>query len=62
MAGETERLLRGAGLEQVNSEYFLYLPEGLYRSLTWVETMGRRIPLGGQYATFGQKQAGPAPR
>ena len=55
MAGESEELLRQSGLPQVESEYFLYLPERLYHSAGWVEKVLRSVPLGGQYATFGQK-------
>ena len=57
MAGESEKLLRQSGLSQIESEYFLYLPEGLYHSAAWVERVLRSVPLGGQYATFGQKDS-----
>ena len=56
-AAETETLIEKAELDLVETQYFLYLPEKLYSRITWVETAFRSIPLGGQYATFGRKNA-----
>ncbi len=53
MAGETEKLLHKSGLSELESRYFLYLPESLYPSLGWIEPILKSVPLGGQYATFG---------
>lgn len=55
-AGETRRLLQVAGLRGLETTYFLYLPEGAYRIFPGLENALRRIPLGGQYAVFGQKR------
>jgi SAM-dependent methyltransferase len=48
-------LLAGGGLRVIESEFFLYLPERLYRKLGAIETWMKRIPLGGQYAIFAEK-------
>ncbi|HWH47120.1 MAG TPA: hypothetical protein VN664_04905, partial [Burkholderiales bacterium] len=39
-----------------STEYFLYLPERLYRRMSALESMLRWLPLGGQYAVFGRKR------
>jgi SAM-dependent methyltransferase len=54
-AGEAESLLRRTGLTPLETSYFLYLPENLYRRLAFVERWLERIPGGGQYAVFGSK-------
>jgi SAM-dependent methyltransferase len=54
--GETQSLLRSAGLAIRGTSYFLYLPEGIYRFAGVVEDLLRHIPLGGQYAVFGRKE------
>jgi SAM-dependent methyltransferase len=51
-AGSARRLMKNAGLQVDKTEYFLYLPEGLYKSLGKVEGLLRAFPLGGQYALF----------
>ena len=56
-AGETRRLLRGAGLGIAESRYFLYFPEKAYRPLGWLERFLEKVPLGGQYAVFGGRPA-----
>jgi len=55
-AGETRRLFQDAGLRSLETTYFLYLPEGGFRIFPALETALKRIPLGGQYAVFGQKR------
>ncbi len=55
-AGETQRLLRASGFQDLKTYYFLYLPEKIYRALPWVESALQHLPLGGQYAVFGKKQ------
>ncbi len=50
--GETRSMLRNSAFTIDQEEFFLYFPEGLYRSLGRLESVLRRIPLGGQYATF----------
>jgi SAM-dependent methyltransferase len=54
--GETRHLLYDAGLRSMDTTYFLYLPEGVYRSFPAIETALKRVPLGGQYAVFGEKR------
>jgi SAM-dependent methyltransferase len=48
----TCRLLRRAGFQAVDVQYFLYFPERVYRRLRALERLLRAIPLGGQYAVF----------
>jgi SAM-dependent methyltransferase len=52
---ESRGLMKFAGLRVDHSEYFLYLPERLYRHAAWVESALRQVALGGQYAVFGVK-------
>jgi len=54
-AGRCRELARGAGLEAPATEYFLYLPEFLFRHVGAVERALRGFPLGGQYAVFARK-------
>jgi SAM-dependent methyltransferase len=56
-AGLTRSLLRSAGLRPIQTTYFLYFPEKLYQSLRIFESLAASIPLGGQYAVFGTKDA-----
>lgn len=51
---ETRRLFRESGLTVEDQEYFLYFPESVYCRLSWLETVLRKLPLGGQYAVFGR--------
>jgi SAM-dependent methyltransferase len=55
-AGETRRLMTQAGLKPQGTEYFLYLTEGLYQRLGWLERQLVNLPLGGQYAVYGNRQ------
>jgi SAM-dependent methyltransferase len=55
-AGETRSLFNDAGLQCLETSYFLYLPEKPFRMFPALETALRRIPLGGQYAVFGDKR------
>jgi SAM-dependent methyltransferase len=52
---ETASLMRAAALRIVHREFFLYLPEKLYHQASWLESWGKRVPLGGQYAVFAEK-------
>jgi len=56
---ESQALLEQAGLKIQDREYFLYLPEPLYKHLSLIETAFSKIPLGGQYAIFGQNILNP---
>jgi|CZKS01.1.fsa_nt_gi SAM-dependent methyltransferase len=53
---ETRRWLRAAGFVSLDTTYFLYLPEKLFRMFSGLETALKRFPLGGQYAVFARKQ------
>jgi SAM-dependent methyltransferase len=55
-ARETRRLFDNAGLRNLDTAYFLYLPEKPFRMFPVLETALKRIPLGGQYAVFGHKR------
>lgn len=48
------RLIRSVDLEIIETAYFLYFPERIYRRVGRVETSLRHWPLGGQYAIFGR--------
>ena len=47
--------MRRCGFAAAGLTYFLYLPEKLYARAGALENWFTRIPLGGQYAAFGQK-------
>jgi SAM-dependent methyltransferase len=51
-----KRLLRSGQLNPIETSYFLYLPEQLYKAAPWVESALRSVAAGGQYALFSQKQ------
>jgi SAM-dependent methyltransferase len=53
--GETEKLLRSQAFAVTDLQFFLYLPEKLYRGLGALENVLRRVPLGGQYAAFAKR-------
>jgi SAM-dependent methyltransferase len=55
-ARESRRLLDTAGFANMDTSYFLYLPEKAFRVFSGLEKALRRIPLGGQYAVFGRKR------
>ena len=54
---ECHDLFRRAELRSLGTQFFLYLPEKLYRFAGFLETFGKRVPLGGQYAAFGVRPA-----
>lgn len=53
---ESRALLDGGGFRIEETEFFLYLPESLYHRARFVESWMKRVPLGGQYAVFGEKR------
>lgn len=55
-SSETRGWMKRVGLRVEETEYFLYLPEKLYRLAGPLESMFKYIPLGGQYAVFGIKR------
>jgi SAM-dependent methyltransferase len=54
-ARESRRLMRAAGLAPLETLYYLYLPQRLFEFAGRLERFLTRIPLGGQYAVFGEK-------
>jgi SAM-dependent methyltransferase len=54
-ARESRGLMRAAGLEPIETLYYLYLPQRLFEFAGRLERYLTRIPLGGQYAVFGEK-------
>jgi hypothetical protein len=51
---EVRSLLRDASFRVLAHQFFLYLPEPVYRVCGRVEKALARLPLGGQYAVFAQ--------
>jgi SAM-dependent methyltransferase len=56
-AGCARRLMRAASMRPVDTRYFLYVPERMYRLVAPVERVLGRVPFGGQYVVFGRKPA-----
>ena len=54
-ADETQALMRTQGFGVRGTDFFLFLPEKLYRTLGALEGMIGWLPLGGQYGVFGGK-------
>lgn len=48
-------LFRDAGFREITHRYLLFVPEGLYSSVGFVERALVRLPLGGQYFVSGRK-------
>jgi len=48
-------LFRASGFHVIGTEYFLYFPERLYRRVGHLESYLAQVPLGGQYAVFGNR-------
>lgn len=51
---ECRDLFEQAGLRWLGAEFFLYLPEPIFKRFPSLERLGSRLPLGGQYAAFGE--------
>ena len=49
-----ENLLAASGFKSVRREYFLYLPERLFRTFGGVEQVFSKLPFGGQFAVLAQ--------
>jgi SAM-dependent methyltransferase len=56
-AAQTSALLRVAGFDRIRTDYFLYLPEKLFRRFGPAELIFRKVPLGGQYAILARAAA-----
>jgi SAM-dependent methyltransferase len=54
-ARELRSLMRAAGLVPLDTLYYLYLPQRLFEFAGKLERLLTGIPLGGQYAVFGEK-------
>jgi len=54
-ARESRGLMRAAGLAPIETIYYLYLPQRLFKFAGKLERFLTRVPLGGQYAVFGEK-------
>jgi SAM-dependent methyltransferase len=54
-ADTAKRLSHAAGVQFIETRYFLYFPERVYRSLAGLENCLARTPLGGQFAIFSRK-------
>ncbi len=52
---ESRELMSQQGLSVCATQFFLYLPERLYGAIGGIERMLEWLPLGGQYAMFGQR-------
>ena len=55
---EGRRLMRDAGFQVDAQQYFLYFPERLYNYFGGFEPVLAGVPLGGQYAVFGDATEG----
>jgi ubiquinone/menaquinone biosynthesis C-methylase UbiE len=54
-ASQAKSYMRRSGFVDAGCPYFLYLPEKWYAKMGSLENLLTQIPLGGQYAAFGQK-------
>jgi SAM-dependent methyltransferase len=54
-AGQTRSLMRYAGFGVMDTRFFLYLPERMFRVTGQLERAFGRLPMGGQYAVVGKK-------
>jgi ubiquinone/menaquinone biosynthesis C-methylase UbiE len=54
---ECHDLFRQAGFRSLGTEFFLYLPQKLFRLIAAAESLGRRLPFGGQFAAFAERTA-----
>ncbi|HLN03874.1 MAG TPA: class I SAM-dependent methyltransferase [Bryobacteraceae bacterium] len=55
-AKEAEARVAAAGLRRIRLEYFLYFPQVAYRYLGGLESLLAGVPVGGQYALFGERK------
>ena len=56
-ARESRGLMKAAGLAPLATLYYLYLPQRLFEFAGKLERLLTRVPLGGQYAVFGEKRS-----
>ena len=55
-ARESRGLMKAAGLAPLATLYYLYLPQRLFEFAGKLERLLTRVPLGGQYAVFGERR------
>lgn len=60
-AAEARDMIGQAGLKLTDQRYFLYFPAPLYKLFGCLESLLARVPLGGQYAVFGEKAGAAQP-
>jgi SAM-dependent methyltransferase len=58
-ASDATRLAAAVDLQIVETDYFLYFPENVFERFGRVERALRKLPFGGQFATFWRKSDGP---
>jgi SAM-dependent methyltransferase len=58
-AREARDTMARAGLRHMELQYFLYFPQTVYRYIGGLEALLARVPLGGQYASFGERDLAP---
>jgi SAM-dependent methyltransferase len=56
-SGEARKLMRSAGLAVAATDFFLYLPKGLYSKAAGLEHLLRPVPLGGQYTVWAERRS-----
>ena len=56
-AREARQWMSQSWLTPVSTQYFLYLPEMIYRRVGSLERLMSKLPLGGQYVVFAKKVA-----
>jgi len=54
-ASTASGLMRSAGLEIIETAYFLYFPESVFGRIGWIERYLRPLPAGGQFAMFSRR-------
>ena len=55
-ARESRGLMKAAGLAPLATLYYLYLPQRMFEFAGKLERLLTRVPLGGQYAVFGERR------
>ena len=54
-ARTARKILHKAGMQIIDTRYFLYFPERIHRAVSHLEDQMVSIPLGGQFVVFGRK-------
>lgn len=57
-ASTAHRVMTENGFQVLETAYFLFLPEVIYRRAAWLEKALVHMPLGGQFAVFGRARHG----